>query len=249
LGARAKLPLRAVFAALLFWALSILLSLFEKRLGLMARFSRMELSCLLNQQLAVLSLFVAKVDPCVQLCVVVIVVLPELLTRAVRVLGEHADLIGTARTHERGSAVLHNRGRLQPEAITKLGWASAARTSSLVGWLLFGIPARDGRRGRRDVAVAVDDEEIAMSYFRGSSIAADENVHPVVIAPERSDLNQLEGGRPPKIMQHVFADDGLSSLTFLLLLVFFRGHRFFHAVPGDAGPAPYNSEHTLVPIQ
>ena len=72
---------------------------------------------------------------------------------------------------------------------------------------------RDLRRGGEDVAVAVSYQKIAVGDYGGSSIHADENVHPVVIFPQVSNLHRVQVGWLTQGVYYVFADYGLPLLT------------------------------------
>jgi hypothetical protein len=78
--------------------------------------------------------------------------------------------------------------------------------------------SRDLRRGGEDVTVAVSYQEIAVRDFGGSSIDADENVHPVVIFPQVSNLHRVQVAWLTQGVDYVFADYGLPLLRRLFLL-------------------------------
>src|SRR5438128_1186921 len=90
----------------------------------------------------------------------------------------------------------------------------------------------DLRRRRDDGAGAVRHQEIAVGDFGGSGIHADEDVHPIMILPQRSDLHSVKVTRPTQDVHHVVGDDSgsLGRLLILLigglLLLLFRWHRF-----------------------
>jgi len=81
------------------------------------------------------------------------------------------------------------------------------------------ILSRDLRGGCEDVTVAVSHQEIAVGDLDGSRIYTDENVHPVMILPQVSNLHSVQVAWLTQAVYYVFADYGLPLLTLLFLLI------------------------------
>src|SRR6266542_4893605 len=79
------------------------------------------------------------------------------------------------------------------------------------------ILPRDRRRRYEDVAFAVSDQEKAVSNRRGSDIHADEDVQPIAILPQASNLHFEEVARFAEGVHGLFGDEGLQHLTLVLL--------------------------------
>ena len=89
------------------------------------------------------------------------------------------------------------------------------------------------RCGRDDLTVAISQQEIAVGDPDGSSVHADEDVHPVTILPQVPDLHPVEVAWVAQGAYHLFADHGAQLLAPLfiafrmLLVLLLRWHRFF----------------------
>jgi hypothetical protein len=79
------------------------------------------------------------------------------------------------------------------------------------------ILSRDLRGGGDDVPVAVSHQEIAVGDLDRNGIHADEDIHPVVILPQLSDLYAVQVAWPAQGVYYVLADYGVPLLALLLL--------------------------------
>src|SRR5262245_5518761 len=94
------------------------------------------------------------------------------------------------------------------------------------------ILSRDLRGEGDDVPVAVSHQEIAVGDLDRSGVHADEDIHPVVILPQRSDLYAVQVVWLAQGVYYVLADYGIPPLAVLFLLIrvlltlLFRWHLF-----------------------
>src|ERR1017187_6029662 len=82
---------------------------------------------------------------------------------------------------------------------------------------------RDLRGGRDEASIAVNFQEVTVGKPDGTGGLADDNVHPVVIFPNLSDLYFAEVDWLAKGVDYLFADEIVECLTLILFQRFFFG--------------------------
>src|SRR5260370_252598 len=73
--------------------------------------------------------------------------------------------------------------------------------------LFRSIQFRDLRSGTDETPIAVNHQEVTVGNPDGTSAFADDNVHPVVIVPDLSDLHTAQVHRLTKSVDYLFSDE------------------------------------------
>src|SRR5437667_7346630 len=74
---------------------------------------------------------------------------------------------------------------------------------------------RDRWAGRHDVSVPVSLHEVTVGNPDRDGIVAGEDIHSVVILPERSHLHQVQALGLPEEVEDLFADEGVQHRTLV----------------------------------
>src|SRR5438270_10600074 len=78
------------------------------------------------------------------------------------------------------------------------------------------ILLRNLRDGLDNVAITVRHQEVAVGHTGESSLCADENVHPVVILPQGSDLHPVKVARLAQGVHDIVGDNNGQFIRLLL---------------------------------
>ena len=64
-------------------------------------------------------------------------------------------------------------------------------------------------------------KEVTVGHLGRGSIRAEEDVYPIAILPEQSDLHLEQAGRPAQGVEYLLCDERIQFVPFVLLHVFF----------------------------